>query len=456
MKHILEPMYQRQIDILDYLLIHNKKISLNELSSLVNSSESTVLRDINYFQDNFSHSIQINRNNFKEIQLINTSSQQIKQIQSIILNSSLNIRVMTNIFLKPFETIDYYSTLLKTSNSSIYKSIKDINHKLKDYQIRIKRVSQKYFVSAHSEQLLRELLAIFWVETHLFNFKESISEHAEIVYELNDNYSEPFITNQLIKDYYLSFIFVSIVREKGKFFLTDSPLLPDNDSQEEIIKRIKKSIQYSPYIDNIFFNNRNFYKLTNYIQNELFNSENKEDSIPLFNLIRKIYENEISHQVPIKLFIGQLTFFHSELKKNRYVYREIKAIIFDIENILHVNLEAYLPLLSYILIVYYPGVLRFHAQNNEVIYVHSSLSRRHSHFLVHQLNTYFNDYYDFQVIETLEVASLKNKSLIITNSHKLNFPNAIIIDEYVTKRDFNKIEFQIVLFLNKESPLKLT
>ncbi|MGL4643594.1 MAG: helix-turn-helix domain-containing protein, partial [Vagococcus fluvialis] len=67
MKHILEPMYQRQIDILDYLLIHNKKISLNELSSLVNSSESTVLRDINYFQDNFSHSIQINRNNFKEI-----------------------------------------------------------------------------------------------------------------------------------------------------------------------------------------------------------------------------------------------------------------------------------------------------------------------------------------------------------------------------------------------------
>jgi transcriptional antiterminator len=426
MKHILEPMYQRQIDILDYLLMHNKKISLNELSSLVNSSESTVLRDINYFQDNFSHSIQINRNNFKEIQLINTSSQQIKQIQSIILNSSLNIRVMTNIFLKPFETIDYYSTLLKTSNSSIYKSIKDINHKLKDYQIRIKRVSQKYFVSAHSEQLLRELLAIFW------------------------------ITNQLIKDYYLSFIFVSIVREKGKFFLTDSPLLPDNDSQEEIIKRIKKSIQYSPYIDNIFFNNRNFYKLTNYIQNKLFNSENKEDSIPLFNLIRKIYENEISHQVPIKLFIGQLTFFHSELKKNRYVYREIKAIIFDIENILHVNLEAYLPLLSYILIVYYPSVLRFHAQNNEVIYVHSSLSRRHSHFLVHQLNTYFNDYYDFQVIETLEVASLKNKSLIITNSHKLNFPNAIIIDEYVTKRDFNKIEFQIVLFLNKESPLKLT
>lgn len=73
-------------------------------------------------------------------------------------------------------------------------------------------------------------------------------------------------------------------------------------------------------------------------------------------------------------------FLSQRTKKNRYVYREIQAIIFDIENILHVNLEAYLPLLSYILIVYYPGVLRFHAQNNEIIYVHSSLSRRHSHF----------------------------------------------------------------------------
>ncbi|MEG0285282.1 MAG: helix-turn-helix domain-containing protein [Vagococcus sp.] len=449
MKHILEPIYQRQIDILDYLLMYNKKISLNELSSFVNSSESTVLRDISYFQENFYDYIQINSTNFKEIQLINTSSQQVKQVQSVILNSSINIRVMTNIFLTPFKTIDYYSTLLNTSNSSIYKSIKDINHKLKDYQIKIKRVSQKYFIFAHSEQLLRELLGIFWVEIHLLDFEESISDYAQIISKFN-NYTDIFITNQLIKDYYFSFIFVSIVREKEYFFLTDYPLSPNNDSQEEMVNRIKKSIQYSPYIDNIFFNNRNFYKLTNYIQNDLLNSKNKEDSLPLFNLIRKIYENEVSHQIPIKLFIGQLTFFHNELKKDSYVYREIKSIIFDIENILQVNLDTYVPLLSYILIVYYPDVLRLHSQNNDIIYVHSSISKRHSIFLVYQLNTYFNDYYNFQVIETLEVASIKKKSLIITNSRKLNFSNAIIIDEYITKKDFNKIEFQIVLFLNKK------
>lgn len=456
MKDILEPVYQRQIDILDYLLIHHNKASLNELASVVNASESTVLRDIHYFEQQFSQYMEMKRDNVKDIELINTSSQQIKHIQSTILNSSLNVRMIKHIFLTPFNTIDYYADLLNVSASSVRKNIKEVNSKLEEYQINIKRVSHKYFIFAESEQLLRELLSIFWVETHLFNFEDSISDYTDIIYELNHHVAQIFTTNKFLKNYYLAFIYVSIVREQGHFFLAEAPIIPKEDSREELLDRIKKSILYSPYTDNVFFINRKFYKLTDYLQRDLFNTDNLDAILPFFNIIRKIYENEISHQVPIQLFISQLTFFYHELENTPYIYSEVHSIILNIQQILHIDLTDYTPLLSYILVVYYPNIVRSHANKNEIIYVHSIFSTRHAQFLIHQLDSYFNYYYRFYPIDTPAIPSLKTKGLIITNDQKMVLNQRIIVDEYITHQKLKEIENQIIHYKNKESPSKLT
>lgn len=444
MKNILEPTYQRQINLLEYLLLEQEKISLYELSIKTNSSESTVLRDINFFNEKFKNRINIKKNYLKKIELEDISFHNVKYIQHSILNNSPNIQILLNILEKPFQTANFYSNLLDFSPSSIYKSIKDINHSLENYQIEIKNIRGKYFIEAKSEIVLRKLLSIFWVETHLYNLKDSISEQNEIDYILKKNTPDLLVTNQFIQPYYLSFLFISLIREKNNFPLDDDFVSHSQSSDVRLIEQIEKSFLYSPFTDNKFFYNRSFYELIDFIKKDLFNTHSNEEVKPLFDMLKKIYENEISHQIPIKLFISQLGYFDSNLKKDAYIYKDINNIISEIENILKIDLTEYEPLLRYLLIVYYPDTIKNFSTRDNRVYVHSYLSETHANFMSYQLNNYFNHYYDFQVISKSELNHLPSSSIIVTNDHLLTTYESIVVNDYINKINLKQIEDRLL------------
>lgn len=432
MRDILEPTYKRQIEILNYLLVHPEGISINELSKLTNTSESTVIRDLNYFQDSFSTKLEIKKDNLKDIKIKKTSSQKIKYIQSEILNSSLNINLIKQLLIKPFNLVTFYSEILEVSESSIYKSIKEINLILKYYQIEIKSLSRKYFLFAKSEIILRKLLSVFWVETHLFDLKESMKNYDEISYILNDSHFSFQMNNNLIKQYYESFIFISLIREEDNFVL-------DNTPNSDTIEQIKKSLDFSPFIDKQSFYNRNFYQLVDFLKNDLFKSNSKDQYKYFFDLIIKVYENEIGHQIPISMFIGQLTFFDYNLKKSSYIYKETLAIISKIESILKIDLTSYISLFNYILIIYYPNNIKNYSNKNKYFYVHSQLSLNHANFMLLQLNKYFDNFYKFKIISSEDIQYLKKDSIIITNDYQLKRQNTILVNDYIETKDIDKI-----------------
>ncbi|MDT2855202.1 hypothetical protein P7H62_12115 [Vagococcus carniphilus] len=188
----------------------------------------------------------------------------------------------------------------------------------------IKVVNNKCFITAEVEEKLRKLMSVFWVEINLFALDENLFGY------LKDQTELSLDENEILTPYYLSYVYVSSIREKNGFKINKDEKVLEYLFKENLIKFLKK---------------------------ELFNTKNEELVIPLFNLLVKIFENETYYKIPIKLFISQLDFFNKSLKNKVYLYQELQSIITSLVNILGIDLFEYENLLNYILIVNYPDIV---------------------------------------------------------------------------------------------------
>lgn len=440
MKTLLEPTLIRQLLLLDTLHRKREKVSLSKLSQLTNSSESTILRDIHYLQKKFSQHISIERDNQKNIQLKQTDSKNITFVQNTILDNSLNINIIKTILLNPFNPIEYYSDVINVSTSSIYKSIKTINNTLLNYQIEIRSLSGRYFFMAESEIILRKLFSLFWLEINLSNDTLiKIDNYDDIKLYWNNNQTPNILNNKFIFSYYLSFNFISSLRFNQKFYI-NSKFFED----ENTIEQITKSLIYSPFDNNKYFYNRSFYRLIDYLKKDLFNTKNMNDFYPFFYLIKKIYENEISHQIPINLFINPISYFNYQLVNNAYVYRIILDIIKNIESIIKIDLTQYHPIITYVLIVYYSDIIKSYNILTSDIYIYSFLSDRHANFLKYQLNNHFNEKYCFKIISKEDIAYLNENDVLISNDPLLKKKNTLLVNDYINEIEFLEIKQKLL------------
>ncbi|MDT2831691.1 hypothetical protein P7H61_12145 [Vagococcus carniphilus] len=287
-------------------------------------SEETLSRDFDYFENFYGDFVCINRDRSKIELLGSYSYEKIKYIQYSILNKSLNILLLRQIFIRPYQNVRLYAKLFEKSEEFIIISINHINSELIKYSMEIKVVNNKCFITAEVEEKLRKLMSVFWVEINLFALDENLFGY------LKDQTELSLDENEILTPYYLSYVYVSSIREKNGFKINKDEKVLEYLFKENLIKFLKK---------------------------ELFNTKNEELVIPLFNLLVKIFENETYYKIPIKLFISQLDFFNKSLKNKVYLYQELQSIITSLVNILGIDLFEYENLLNYILIVNYPDIV---------------------------------------------------------------------------------------------------
>lgn len=317
---------------------------------------------------------------------------------------------------------------MNTSVSSIYKSIKLINSALSDYQVKIESRSGIYFFIAKSEIILRKIFTIFWLEINLFN-NDLIDpdNHAELMLYWKNRQKKSILNNKYAISYYLAFNFISSLRVKQKFYINNNI-----DKNEVTIEYINKSLLCS-ILDNHLINIPIFYKLSDFLKNEVF------------HLIKIIYENKIFYQIPLYLFIDPTFFFHHQLSNNKFLYNNVTEIIKQIETIIKIDIADYYSAISYVLVVYYKKQLKIYKKNNKTIYIFSFLSEKHANFLKFQLENYFDTDLNFVITTYEQIPILNTNDVLITNSPLMERENTLIVSDYISELELTNIKNKISL-----------
>lgn len=442
MINILEAKIVRTLKLIDILFPTRTPLSLSQISSSLNVSESTVISDINYLNSTYSDYISIERQNFSKVKLENTSSSDINYVKYMIVNHSKNVQLLTELLLNPFKQIKYYSNILNMSSSYIYKAIDQINLSLKPFRIEIRSANKNYFIDSEFEVLLRKLFTVFLAETKSYTLDNIFENYQYVKFEEYDFNSDVHLNISLFKTYYFSFIYLSKKREDQGFHMFK---LENDSGFKQLIaddQSIIDSLTYSPFKKNLFFYNRKFFDLYDYLLD--LSNEDKEEAILFLELIIRIYENEISHQIPPSLFFHKLDSFYLELKQKKHIYLPIQDIINNISEIIHTDLTNYRVILSYILFVHFPNFITL-GQRKE-IFIISELSYSHAKFLSAFFSNRFENSFNFIAVNTFRnTHDLKESDFFITNNPNLSFNNKIIINDYPTQNDIEQVKKRISL-----------
>lgn len=440
MIRLLEIKHQRKILLVNLLFSQEEGLPIEEISEVLEYSESTIVRDIEDLNKYYKELISINKQDLRDISLTTKNSENIHQLRYLILNQSNNLQLLTEILINPFQKVKVYANKLRISASYIYKMISKINESLKEFNIKIISVNNKLFIDSKSEIILRKLFTIYLVETNEFNLDnifQSFSIFKDIEKEIR---VDKKIYRNLPNIYYLCFIFVSLMREEQGFYLTQDIKNFKKVSHKERVEEIITSFSYSPFDDNPFFYNRSFFLLMDYLKS--LAPDNELQVIKFFKIITRIFENEISHQIPLVLFINRFELFHFTLKNETYLYLSVKNIIKNISEILHLNLADYEVFLSYILVIHFPFLLDYNQK--KTLFIFSNLSITHSMFLKRYFSSILDDSYEFHIIYNKDNINEQEKnSIILTNDLSLNVNNKFLINDYPKRRDVINLKKKI-------------
>lgn len=309
MSSILEAKINRRINLINLFYSIESDLSLNFISRELGVSTITISEDIRYLNSTYSDYLFISKNQKNRVTIKNTSSGNLNHVKIMLLKQSKQIKLLTELLLRPFKTIKDYAVFINTSTSSVYKSIEKINISLAPYHVRITTVNNKYFIDSDSEILLRKLFSIFLSETTI-DMSDYLVKSSTDFQEFKDYLtSHPFLKITLFHPYCFAYWYISNLREKQNFTIQTLDSVENKLSNMQIIN----TMTYSPYEDTEIFYNRNFFSLQDYL-NKISNND-KEKADLFFTIIQKIYENEISNQIPISLFLNQLNFFYFSLKQ---------------------------------------------------------------------------------------------------------------------------------------------
>lgn len=440
MINIIETKTYRHIELINILMSQENSVSIQKISTRLNVSDLTIISDIEYLNEIYSDLLFINKNNSKNLLIENSSTSKLNYVQSLLLNGSKNIQFLTKLLLNPFEKIKTYSTMIDVSSSYLYKSVDQINISLAPYKIKIHSVNNKYFINGDSEILLRKLFSIFLAETNIYTSDILFNQENDFDLLKKEITSDIFLELKIFQPYYFLYFFLSNKRNEQGFHIISIDYKETEPQYNDNELLIIDSIKYSPYRNNLFYYNRNFYSLYDYLKN-LDNQDNKQFKL-LFELICRIYENETSYQIPPTLFLNKLNFFYYALKERKHLYSPIKKIINDISAIIRLDLKEYEIILSYVLAVHFSHLLSFNIKDS--ILIVSKLSLYHAEFLKSFFTNKFKNYCSFVIVQNKEmIRKTNNSTIFITNDPMLDKDNKIIINDYPTRADVNHVKQKI-------------
>ena len=132
---LLNNTINRRLNLINILAKNSDWFFLNELANMLNVSERVLKNDLAYFRkevDDFT--IYSSR---KGIKLAFKDNKGLNTISKKILISVVPFQVLEKIFLNETKSVSQLADELFISVSTLYRIIKDINFKLKKYDIRI-------------------------------------------------------------------------------------------------------------------------------------------------------------------------------------------------------------------------------------------------------------------------------------------------------------------------------
>ncbi|MGX7025269.1 helix-turn-helix domain-containing protein [Vagococcus hydrophili] len=160
---ILNTKEQRLISLLNFLE-NNNDTTISNLANLLECSKSTVLNDLSFFTNNWSELIDISINKEQTVILKTTSNGNINQIVREIISGSLEVQLLKEIFLHPYQNIFYYAEKLYVSPSTLYRSMKKLKPFLKEWGLAITNKNKTYGLTSNNEV---EFEIVFFVVKYL-------------------------------------------------------------------------------------------------------------------------------------------------------------------------------------------------------------------------------------------------------------------------------------------------
>ncbi len=442
MMPIIEDSIRRKIQLVDSLLHSDDSLSLDDLTKFLDISKSTLQRDIELINEKFATYILIEQD-LNQVSIADKNAESIYYLETLLLNSSSNIKLLSEFMQNPFNKVKTYADKLKTSASNIYKTIKKINVALAPYDIEIINVQNKYFIEAKYEITLRRLFSVYWLEIHDYqsiHFFKNNQEFERVKQTLTTElpvYSKITLT----QNYYHSFVYLSLIREKQGFSLQKARF-PEELTNKNSGEIILDSLTYSPFKENPLLNSRRLNALREFLEDTFHDTS---DALLFYEFLLLIYKNKLTDEIPAHLFVNKYHYFYQSLKKNSHLFQPVDNLIQQLEIILSANLSQYSTLISYVIVVYFPEFLE--AKDKKTVYVYSQLSTSHGQFLQMLLENKFNKLYTFIVIEDKSfIKENQDHFLFVTNDNSIKLDNNFIINDYPKRIDLTNLQKKLSNF----------
>lgn len=358
----------RLISFLTYLKLE-KQIEIKKIMKLLHCSRSTILSDIDYFNNNWPDLISITITKEQEISFLETSTGNINAIVKHIVLNSFEIRFLLEVFLNPNQNIYAYAEKLYTSPATLYRVIKRLDNALRKSDISIKRHQKKYYLKSSSD-----------INLYLFFYK-GLHE----IYSLN---LPGFTTrdSQLLFDKNCS----SNIEEERYFLFLMQELSIQRDYLED-------TFNYSDFL--IIYEQiplkTNFLNALESLQVELSShltmpSGNNDQ---LYELVYFTMKRDILLGQFGTLFFNRYTLFVNAYKKQKpTLFPKISKAVESTIDVLDLESEGIFDYLFYLIVTTFPVIEKQLVM--KTIFIYSDLGYHHAKFVRDYLDSFFNNRID--------------------------------------------------------------
>lgn len=260
MHTLLDETDQRRIGILDVLIQQSGWITIGEIARIVGASERTIHSDLNYIKIKWNDRLQLDVSLKNGVRLGCHSAATLHEIQVDVFKQSTAFCFLHDLFLFPYQGIEFFSKRLFVSKSTLIRMIPKINAYLSTMNIEIECRGALYCLAASDEQELRKLLSALYIELnpHLTQAPDALmnvfvpgaaepvnfARLNHIVFEMLHQSSNRAAVSLVLIDasalpQMMAFYFISLIRESQAFHIASARPLGNEISSEDIQYLIK-------------------------------------------------------------------------------------------------------------------------------------------------------------------------------------------------------------------------
>lgn len=465
MTELFEENFKKMAKIIKVLFLSKGWLTKKQLAKHANCSESTLIRYMSEIKLRWGNllDIQVSKKKGYHIKAVNVSAY--LTVINDMAKSSTASKLLHYIIIEPGKSADYYAEKLNISGSTFARKLKQCNHALKQYHLKL-YVNQGYHLTGKNERTLRIFSAFFFLEYYGYQslpFSLDTKQVKKIMAANHCRLNWVNSENTFEQTFFIMYFVIHLIRESQghhlyrprkltnahstctgyhyfksrlnrlsyktyhqcvQYFKTDILRWPSKGKRLKIEALIDKNLEKSTFFA-LLDTNENYRK---YAVGLL-------SSIYLLSILFPFYNETLSYRI---------SFFAEQLKHdNLKLYQMFRQDLQLYSIILNANLSAYFTYYVFWLLTENPEIHQMHSVKK--ILIISDLSMHHSqalaNYVSHLLFVYQIKAKTFAFItDQLGNCILTDFDLIVTNfpiSH--NSVPSILVNDTLNRIDKEKL-----------------